>query len=207
MFLKLKRVFKYPGFLFLISLILCLVLIDAVVLLFELDIKSVKKILYTVEGDCQYSGDLELYRDSKNTERLFELIPNAKTCSSGRNDSDIDKSEIEFSINRFGFRSNGAAEPTAQKPDGVFRIIALGGSNTFGFAVSDSQTWPAQLERVLNKKLPGRFEVWNAGLSAYTMTQKVEYARQIVKKYSPDLVLFQHYNSGRRAFFYKARHS
>ncbi len=203
---KCSGFFRNKLCLFGISVAVCVVFIDVAVLSFGLDVASVKKKIYMVEAGAQYLEGRELYRDSKDSNLLYELIPNSKAQYQRRHPHDVDRSIIDFSINRLGFRSNSSAEPTAQKPDGVFRIIALGGSNTFGFAVSDSQTWPAQLERVLNEKLPGRFEVWNAGLNAYNMTQKVVYARRLIKEYEPDLLLFQQRNTGRRAFFYKARH-
>lgn len=205
--LKAIRRFRNPAVLLFSITLLCLVFIDLVILAARLDIASVKKTLYTVEGDYEYLDDAQLYRDSKNIERLYELIPGAKADFDGRRSEDIDKGNISFSIDRFGFRSNGGVEREKQKPSGVFRIMAVGESNTFGPLVSDSQTWPAQLEKVLNEKMPGRFEVWNAGLNAYNMTQKVVYVRRLIKEYDPDLLLFQQNNTGRRAFFYQAEFS
>jgi len=100
-------------------------------------------------------------------------------------------------VNNLGFRDRWR-EPA--KAPGVFRIVVLGGSNTYGAEVSDDDTYPILLERQLNRLAPGRFEVWNAGISAYVLSQKVRLARQILERYAPDLLIFQHYNTGRRAF-------
>ena len=43
------------------------------------------------------------------------------------------------------------------------RILAVGGSTTYGFGVSALQTWPALLEIILEKHAPGRYEVINLG--------------------------------------------
>src|SRR5262245_8657376 len=47
-------------------------------------------------------------------------------------------------IDPSGFRSNGTAVRTSGRP-----IITLGDSFTFGDEVNDSETWPAQLEKLL----------------------------------------------------------
>ena len=50
-------------------------------------------------------------------------------------------------INRYGLRGPNI-EP--KKPEGVFRILALGDSFTFGEGVSDNETFVVQLEKILN---------------------------------------------------------
>lgn len=48
-----------------------------------------------------------------------------------------------------------------QKKTGVVRILAIGGSTTYGFGLSGDQAWPSRLESKLNKSFPGKFEVIN----------------------------------------------
>ena len=98
--------------------------------------------------------------------------------------------------------SSGIPEPPSSFPR-AFRIIVIGGSNTFGVSVNDGETYPARLEQYLEKIAPGKFEVWNAGLSAYVLSQVVEYAKIVTKEYEPDLLILQLANQGRRPFFYK----
>jgi hypothetical protein len=104
-------------------------------------------------------------------------------------------------INELGFRDKSRSP---EKPPGVFRIICLGGSNTFGAEVGDEETYPVYLERLLNEGLDRKFEVWNAGVCAYVLSQKVGMARLAIKKYDPDLLIFRHDNGQRRAFLCKA---
>ena len=79
-------------------------------------------------------------------------------------------------------------------------MVCLGGSNTFGPEVRGDRTYPAFLERALNAKAPGRFEVWNAGVIAYVLRQKAALAEGMVADFAPDVLVFQHLNVGRRAF-------
>jgi hypothetical protein len=63
--------------------------------------------------------------------------------------------------NSRGFR--GTAE-FGRKREGTYRVIALGDSWTYGVVVNDHETYPAQLERLLNEKGSGpRGEVLNLG--------------------------------------------
>lgn len=65
------------------------------------------------------------------------------------------------SINSFGFRG---PEFSPVKEDGVYRIVALGGSTTYGSGVDDAHTYPALLEKYLNGISGRRVEVINGGI-------------------------------------------
>lgn len=94
-------------------------------------------------------------------------------------------------VNRHGFR--GPAVSSA-KPPGVFRIACLGDSHTYGFAVGDGATWPAQLEARLRERLPGRaIEVLNAGVNGYDTVQEVQWLKEGVLGFEPDLVLLAYF--------------
>ena len=70
-----------------------------------------------------------------------------------------------FSINSLGFRGREISE---RKPDQKIRIVAIGGSTTFGIGSSNNNnTYPSLLENKLNKnnELSNiSFEVINAGI-------------------------------------------
>ena len=59
-------------------------------------------------------------------------------------------------INQFHFRG---PEITRKKPDGVFRVAALGGSSTFEIGKADDETWPAQLQALLAGGAAGEVHV------------------------------------------------
>lgn len=67
--------------------------------------------------------------------------------------------------NSRGYRSPELARP---KPDGIFRIFALGGSTTYGIDIPAEQAYPAQLQRILRNQYGyAHVEVINAGVIAY----------------------------------------
>ncbi|MEO8602559.1 MAG: SGNH/GDSL hydrolase family protein [bacterium] len=86
-----------------------------------------------------------------------------------------------------GFR--GSPFDTAKAP-GVFRIVCLGDSSTFGFNVEESDSYPAVLQRLLDESHPGRFEVINLGVPGYSGRQGLELLRRQALALSPDLVTF-----------------
>jgi hypothetical protein len=80
-----------------------------------------------------------------------------------------------------GIRSNGRGEVWDGTDDA---ILAVGDSYTFGYDVSDSETWPAQLE-----KLSGR-RVINGGVDGYGVDQIFLRARRLLSRYRFSTVIF-----------------
>jgi hypothetical protein len=158
---------------------------EAVVRLAALDVKLLRPLLY------YQAADLQVHRPSADAALHYELAPGTRL--------EVRPPPVRrtVTVNSLGFRGR---ERAARKPKGVFRILCLGGSNTFGALVEDDETWPAFLEKELNARARGRFEVWNAGVSAYTLSQNVAAARAAVARYEPDLLVFQVSNRGRRPF-------
>jgi len=89
--------------------------------------------------------------------------------------------ELSVTVDRDGLRSNGLA-PTAS-PGSRPVILALGDSFTYGYEVSDDETWPAYLERGLN------IRVINAGVTGYGLDQAVLRAEALIPKFRPDVVI------------------
>jgi lysophospholipase L1-like esterase len=89
--------------------------------------------------------------------------------------------------NDHGFRSPPFED--AKRP-GVFRILCLGDSSTFGMNVDDADAYPQVLQRLLDERVPGRFEVLNLGVPGYSSRQGLELLRQQALGYRPDLVIF-----------------
>lgn len=90
-------------------------------------------------------------------------------------------------INSQGLRGK---EISVQKAPGVYRILCLGDSSTFGWGVNDEETYPAQLETLLNEELPDRkFEVLNAGATAYSSRDYLDYLKKKGLRADPDLVI------------------
>jgi len=162
------------------------------VFLTDVDMRLFRNTLY------YQMADLQIDRVSDDAERLFELVPGASF-----NDEILHAKENRcvarvVTINELGFRDK---ERQITKKEGVFRIVALGGSNTFGAVVCDEETYPAQLERLFDQIQPGSVEVWNAGVHSYVLSQKVAYAKRVIERFDPDLLIFQHNNFSSRAFY------
>jgi lysophospholipase L1-like esterase len=79
------------------------------------------------------------------------------------------------------------------KPDDVFRVVAVGGSTTFGHALDVNETWAAQLQRVLRDEYGiERAEVVNLGNPGYfSLDSVVNFATRGLA-YEPDMVIVYH---------------
>lgn len=94
------------------------------------------------------------------------------------------------SIDSAGLRDR---EFPREKPAGVYRIVWLGDSTTFGWGVPLAGTAPKILERELNASGRGRFEVLNAGVGNYGTVQEVEHYLTIDRAFHPDLVILEYF--------------
>lgn len=78
----------------------------------------------------------------------------------------------------------GRREYAVEKPDGVLRVLVVGDSMTYGYAVADDETYAARMEELL----PGA-EVLNFGVNGYGTDQQFLHWREDGRKYRPDVVL------------------
>jgi lysophospholipase L1-like esterase len=78
-----------------------------------------------------------------------------------------------------------------KKPEGVFRILVLGGSNAWGDGIADpKETFSGRLEAILNEKhAPQKFQVLNGGVRGYNGFQIMVFFTRYAYKFNPDLVL------------------
>ena len=89
-----------------------------------------------------------------------------------------------ININSDGFRGSEIND----KLDDSYRIIMVGGSTTFG-GLSDEQTVPAYIEKILNKELDIQVEVINAGVNSAWSTTEYQLIKNKLVKYEPDLII------------------
>jgi lysophospholipase L1-like esterase len=99
----------------------------------------------------------------------------------------------ELGINARGFRGESVEHP---KPDGIYRILALGGSTTYGLDVAPEDAYPGQLQRILREDYGfENVEVVNAGFPSYTtMNSLVNFITRGVEV-EPDLAIVYHANN------------
>jgi hypothetical protein len=90
------------------------------------------------------------------------------------------------STDDFGLRN----DHPAAKPAGIYRILMLGDSVTFGFGVDQTQSFPAVLEELLNKNRNARYQVINAGVPGFSIADEGALLPTLLTRYKPDLVLW-----------------
>jgi len=112
----------------------------------------------------------------------------------------------QIAHNALGFRG---PETTWDKPEGVWRIVCLGGSSTYGHGPSsNATTWPMRLQDHLNAAvLPKRVEVINAGCQGYSTFESLINLSIRLVDFEPDLVVTYHaINDMRCALWREAQH-
>ena len=81
-----------------------------------------------------------------------------------------------------------------EKISGVFRIVTLGDSWTYGLYVDTQDNWSEKLEDKLNSQKvcdkAGKYEVINLGVGGYDLQYAIERFKLRGAKYSPDIVLW-----------------
>jgi len=89
---------------------------------------------------------------------------------------------FDYRINKYGLRGK---DFPLQKPAGVVRVCALGGSTTFGNNVKDGETYPACLQEILSRK----YEVINCGLPSFKMLNIYYFFKDDVIRCQPDFII------------------
>ncbi|MDD2752369.1 MAG: GDSL-type esterase/lipase family protein [Candidatus Omnitrophica bacterium] len=98
---------------------------------------------------------------------------------------DIDGTFFQIKMNSLGFRANEIRLP---KPQGVFRVVCIGGSTTVEGPTNDT-TYPALLEKKLNRDFSNRrIEVFNCGISSLTALGEKE-RMPLYLKLEPDMII------------------
>jgi lysophospholipase L1-like esterase len=107
----------------------------------------------------------------------YHLRPNVDTIARG----------MHVRINEHALR--GPSTPL-EPPPGVHRVLAIGGSTTFGEGLEEEESFPGQLERELNASGDGqRYEVLNAGVEGYNSTAELAFLRQLGLPLKPRTVV------------------
>jgi hypothetical protein len=101
-------------------------------------------------------------------------------------------------VNSLGFRGK---EISVVKPPGTIRIVSMGASIGFGWTVNDDETYPAQLERMLNERAAEHgsdrhYEVLNFGVGGYATRDEVAVLAAKALPLDPDLVIIDYHPNG-----------
>lgn len=94
---------------------------------------------------------------------------------------------------RWRLRTNASGYPghdAAKGPHpGVYRVLSVGDSSTFGWGVESEEAYPAVLESELSRRHPGKaIEVVNLGVCGYSSLQGRVLLEREGLAYAPDLV-------------------
>lgn len=121
------------------------------------------------------------------------LIDTNSAKAWGRNITE-DTSERLIFINANGFRGPNF---DVRKPPGVYRIIVLGGSAVFDQNVYDApnsylNTWPHQVQTILNERGFEHVEVINAGVPGQTSADSLGRVYTQLWTYAPDMLVVYH---------------
>ena len=143
---------------------------------------SVELLLRTLEGASE-RGDLRALHVARPDRRwLYGLRPGADV----RIQAPVD---VRYRINDGGFRDRNHP---LRKPQGVFRIVALGDSVTFGYGVEEEESYSKQLEAIFARRsAPPRVEVLNFGVGGYNAYNEATQFADLGPSYGPDLVMVQ----------------
>lgn len=92
-----------------------------------------------------------------------------------------------WSLNRQGVQGPEVVVP---RPPGVLRVVVLGASEMFGLYESRGMSTAEQLQRVLERRVPGRVEVLNASLAGLSLPRTTEYCRRQLALLDPSVVVY-----------------
>ncbi len=123
-------------------------------------------------------GNVEIYEPDP---KLFWKLKPQQDCY-----TKVDRKPVH--INAHGIRG---PEFPAIKPPNTIRILCLGDSRTFGWGLSEPETYSGVLAR-LAQQIAGtksRVEVINAGVNAWSYPQMLAYFRDTGLQFGPDIVI------------------
>jgi hypothetical protein len=112
-------------------------------------------------------GNLEIYQP--DAKLYWRLKPNQDCFTK------IDHKPVH--INSHGTRG---PEFSDEKPAGAIRILSLGDSRTFGWGLTDEETYSRRLQNLVQKYVGenSKVEVINAGVNAWSYSQMLVYFRE-----------------------------
>lgn len=119
----------------------------------------------------------EIVVPSPHPDVIYELRRDVDTCFEG----------ARVRIDSLGVRRS--TELQVPKPADTYRILALGDSHGFGWALPEADTVAAQLETALDELTPLAVEVVNAGVPGYSAYQEAAWLEARGRDFEPDCVV------------------
>ena len=145
-----------------------------------LSFSSIVLCLLALEGILRLCGfgKLEIYEPDRAL--YWKLKPNQDCFTK------IGRKPVH--INSHGTRG---PEFGAQKPTNTVRVLSLGDSRTFGWGLTEAETYSDLLRQQLQERVgpSKKVEMINAGVNAWSYPQLLVYFRDVALKYQPDFVI------------------
>lgn len=137
----------------------------------------------------QYRKQINLYKNDllqpkPNTEYEYLLKPN--TQGTYKLNSSYTWS---YKINSEGFRGD---EIDKEKNPDEKRVIFLGDSYTFGWAINQNETYISRLNNLLNRNKSQRYQLINMGMPGYNTIQEAALLKTKGLKFNPDLIVLEY---------------
>lgn len=132
-----------------------------------------------------------LYRSDPNL--LWSLAPGTSITSFNHHFApDGEKQSINVTINSDGYRGTSLTTIDTNSR----KILCLGDSNFFGYPLDDQQTFPAVLEKTLQKHCPSQnWRVVNGGVPGYTIVQGWHWHQQAFRNHKFDVLMLSFLNN------------
>jgi lysophospholipase L1-like esterase len=123
-------------------------------------------------------GNLEIYEPHPLL--FWRLKPNQDCYTK------VDRKPVH--VNSHGTR--GREFPTT-KPADTIRILSLGDSKTFGWGLTEAESYSGLIEKMVQQHVgtAKKVEVINAGVNAWSYAQMHTYLREFGLKFQPDIVI------------------
>ena len=149
-------------------------------------VEGVANVWWIFQIECEFEQN-EIFVTMDNSKK-YQLCIDLYTLKTSGNELIPNQSSNSIKINSEGFRGN---DFSIVKPDGLYRVITVGGSTMFGYgATSNETTIPRYFETLLqNDSKLYDVEVINAGIQGATTFTELELIKNKLIEYEPDLII------------------
>ena len=106
--------------------------------------------------------------------------PRPYIIGAGKPYAQITRNGIRYTQNSAGFRGKDFSIKSRK-----IRIVAIGGSTTYGVGVGDDDSWPTQLEH----QLGDNYEVLNLGVPGHSTAEHIAMLSLTLPEYHPDILI------------------
>lgn len=175
-----------------VKIFIGIIILEVIIILILITSYYKKPSVIQTSSNMLFRKGFAFQKDNKSLQYYYEPQPNAEVVVELHQFGKDYQYSIKENFNNDTLHQT--SDVALSKEKDTFRIIALGDSFTFGSNLNTKETYPSQLEKILNTTIRckniQKFEVLNLGVAGYDIQYIVERFKQRGKKYNPDLVLW-----------------